>query len=116
MLSLVRHEERRRAGRMRCDVAVQSIGEVVDLSGTGMRVRRGGLRTYRPGTLFHARLIHDDGDLLIACRVVRVKRLGFMRCELGIEFVDQSAGSVAKLRQIALASMSHRSGALMTGT
>lgn len=116
MLSLVRNEERRRAGRMRCDVAVQSIGEVVDLSGTGMRVRRGGLRTYRPGTCFHARLLHGEGELPIKCRVVRVRRLGFMRCELGIEFVDQSDEAIAKLRQIALASMSHRNNTLMTGT
>lgn len=92
-------DENRRAGRLRCQSIKCSLGQVVDLSGTGLRVQckgRPGVPVNEPfGLTIHA----PTGVVTAPVTAVWVRRVGFRTYEIGLRFGE--LGDDAK-RQLAV--------------
>ena len=95
--------ERRRTGRIKCDLLECSFGEVTDLSAAGMRVRRKCRlnRNRRLSGDVEVVLFHPRGDLPLKSRVCWVRGTGFRRQEMGLQFLDISPRFQAALAVIA---------------
>ncbi len=92
--------DKRRHGRVVCQGIECSIGEVQDLSASGMRVKT---RYKLPdeGNVFVITLITPDGPLAILSRVRWMKRCGLFMREAGLEFFDLGPRSKQVLQQMA---------------
>lgn len=80
--------EDRRHGRFRCDGAYCSIGRILDLSVSGMRVRRRRPSKANVGDEATVTMPVAGGKLQITAKVVWVKRVGFFSYDYGLSFVD----------------------------
>lgn len=100
-LSPVSHDDRRRHGRIRSKDVRTRLGEVLDLSASGMRVSARGARPPHYGTIMHLELKHPEGAVQVKSRVVWIKRIGFYRFEVGLEFEDVTPTTAAGLVIIA---------------
>ncbi len=80
--------DRRRAGRLRTEDLRSTLGQVYDLSSTGIGVVRRGRRIGGVGDGVMIRLHYGDHDLVVSCRIMRIERLGFRRHRYGLQFVD----------------------------
>ncbi len=89
----------RRHGRIRPDAIWCSLGTILDLSASGLRVMSKkplggqGVVTMRDG----------DVTVSVQARIVWCRRIGFRRHEAGIEFVDIRPEEAARLRSMAVA-------------
>ncbi len=81
-------ENRRNGGRMRIGDLECSFGELLDISATGLRVRRGGLIPAVPGRKVKVVVGSHVGMLKITCQVMRSRRVGLFGHEVGLRFVD----------------------------
>ena len=81
-----RAAERRRHGRLRTEGVNCSLGEVVDLSASGMRVLRKGRRSAEVGETVALTLDYEGFTLSVDARVVRLEKAGFRRHIYGLEF------------------------------
>lgn len=106
-----REQDRRQKGRIRCDGAECDLGAVVDLSAAGARlVHRGFAKPV--GRVMTLRFTHPIGPMPFTVKVVRSKTLGFLRQELGLEFLDMTPTHSAWLQQVASYALDRRSVAL----
>lgn len=91
----------RRAGRVFCQDVTCSLGEIRDLSASGMRVRT----RQKPPPLnqpFTMTLESLDGPMVIACEIVWVRRTGLFQREIGVTFRgldDRTRMALARLAQ-----------------
>lgn len=92
---------RRRHGRLRCDDTHSTLGQVRDLSGSGMRVVRQGRCLVDVGDEFAVMLRWDETSLPVRVEVVRVTKLGFRKFEYGLRFVDLNDEARGELTRIA---------------
>ncbi len=92
---------RRRHGRLRCDDLECSLGQVLDLSQSGMRVERRGRKIGSVGEAFAIRLAYGECELVLPCKIVRLDRLGFRRHSYGLEFAPLPAETQQTLRHLA---------------
>ena len=106
MLSLVRNNDPRRKGRVHCKGIHCSLGDVVNMSGSGICVRRRGLRVARVGEMVDFTLVCTEGELRMRGKVARLKRCGLMRHELGVDFAGLSKEQERLLAVFARAAMS----------
>jgi hypothetical protein len=92
-----------RRNRVTLEMARCSLGEITNVSATGMCVRYCGSRHAIPrkGRPFQLQVHTLDGMITVPARVAWVKRAGFRRFNVGVEFTDASAETQAKLRQLA---------------
>jgi hypothetical protein len=67
---------------------VCSLGDVLDLSGSGLRVGRRGRQIVRVGDEFPLRLAYGSEAVLIHARVARAEKVGFRRYEYGLEMLN----------------------------
>jgi len=83
-------DDQRRHGRLRCEQASCCIGQVQDLSASGMLVQHRGRMTIESGHELQVTISHESGesDVTVRVRVVRVERTGFRKHLYGLEFVD----------------------------
>jgi len=83
-------ENLRRHGRLRCESTSSCIGEVMDLSASGMRVMRRGRPILDVGDEFVITIRHEnDGNVMkLPARVVWIKRAGFRKIMYGLQFSD----------------------------
>lgn len=92
----------RRKGRLRCEMLVCApLGQVVDLSGSGMRVTRRGGRICKPGQTVQVTLEHAEGHMQLKARVSWLRKTGFRRQEIGLEFIDMSPSLQSELARVA---------------
>lgn len=83
-------EEQRRHGRLRCEQTLCCIGQVVDLSASGMLVEHRGRLIVENGQELRLTVSHESGesDVVVQVRVIRIERTGFRKHQFGLEFVD----------------------------
>lgn len=95
--------DRRRHGRLRCESAKSCIGDVLDISASGMRVQRSGRPILEVGDEFRI-TVHPDNDepvLTLPSRVVRIERKGFRKHIYGIEFANLDDDQKRRLGDLA---------------
>ena len=78
--------DRRRFGRFRGTRLGCNIGRVVDLSGGGLRVRR----ATRISSQMDVKLWTPKRQITVLAKVAWVRRIGFRKYEIGLEFGDLS--------------------------
>ncbi len=76
------------------------LGEVLDLSASGMKLFVMGRLPLAVGDRFDASLQEDSGRIDLTAEVVRIERLGVRRHAVGVRFVDLSAGHRQQLEAI----------------
>ncbi|MEE9211460.1 MAG: PilZ domain-containing protein [Phycisphaeraceae bacterium] len=82
--------EGRSTGRIWGDTLECSLGTVIDLSASGMRVHRRAGRIIKPDTTITVTLQSAVGALQLKSRVVWAQKIGFWRQEIGLKFLDVS--------------------------
>ncbi|MCE9592048.1 MAG: PilZ domain-containing protein [Planctomycetes bacterium] len=95
----------RRHGRIRCEMLRCKLGEIADLSASGMRVRRLGRKVADKGDVLHMNLLAFNQSVPVQAKVVWVKKSGFLRYEFGLEFMElapETRASIASLARMAL--------------
>jgi hypothetical protein len=100
--------DKRRSGRLRVELLTCKLGHVLDLSATGMRVRRRGRQLVQKGDRVQVTLKSLLGQHVVKCEVMWVKRLGFLRYEYGLCFVDISPEESRAIIEIAQISVDGR--------
>jgi PilZ domain len=91
----------RRHGRVRCQKIESNIGEVVDLSASGARIRRRRRYVSQPGSMVNMEIEGLDGAIRVLGRVVWTRRFGFFHHQVGVIFEDVSAPVRKALASIA---------------
>ena len=76
---------RRRAGRFMADRVHTSVGEILDISSTGMRIYSKFLAP-APNKLMEVTIKVHDGQIKVVGQVVWVRTIGLMAREFGFEF------------------------------
>jgi hypothetical protein len=92
--------QQRRHGRLHCQDVTSILGDILDLSASGMRV----LCAVKPppvGQPVQAIIKSCEGDLSMPCSVVWVRRKGFFRHEMGVQFGEIDATIRASLTRLA---------------
>jgi hypothetical protein len=92
---------KRREERFSTDLLTSTLGDVVDLSGTGVRVRKAGRAGVSVGQIVPVTLRSDQCQVTLKSRVVRVKANGFRECEIGLTFVEIKPGLQNALHHLA---------------
>lgn len=94
----------RGAGRLNCKRLRCEYGEVLNISATGLLIYRRGSKVLWPNQKTHLTLEYTLGQVTVNCRVAWVKRVGFRRRLIGVEFVDVDAETQAALAKAAAGS------------
>ena len=76
--------DRRKFGRFKGTRLGCSIGRVIDLSGGGLRIRR----TTRLSSQMDVKLWTPKRQIIVPAKVAWVRRIGFRKYEIGLEFRD----------------------------
>lgn len=100
-------DNRRRHGRLKTEGTESSLGSVVDMSASGMRVHRKGALPVAEGEKFRVDVQIDKEVMAIDVIVRRVRKLGRRKFEFGLEFInlsDEDRGRLARLARIAATS------------
>lgn len=92
---------RRRMGRLLCDDLRSSLGEVVDLSATGMRVRVSGKPPQADVVAIPVTLVHHEETLTLMARVAWVQKDGWFKHAVGLEFVNLTDSQRTELAALA---------------
>lgn len=79
---------RRRHGRVRCEQTRCTLGSVLDLSASGMRVLIKGRPRFRAGEVASMQVEIDGGALVLMAKVVWLNKVSWRRHVAGLEFVD----------------------------
>ncbi|HED54786.1 MAG TPA: PilZ domain-containing protein [Phycisphaerales bacterium] len=93
-------ENHRRHGRLHVQKTPCSIGTVIDLSCSGMRVSTK-FKMKPSDEMIGLRLEGLDGPMLLPCKVVWVRRSGFRRWTVGVEFAAMTQDQRKALSELA---------------
>lgn len=98
-----------RRGRVATEFAECSLGEILNVSPTGLRARYKGSRKRLPAVdeRFDMEVVTPDGPVSVRARIAWTKRAGFRTFDIGVEFLGADGKDAVKLKQ--LASMAGRS-------
>lgn len=92
----------RRHGRVYCQEVESSLGTVLDISASGLRVGTG-LKRYKRGHVILLQVHTHDGGFAVQARVAWSRSAGFLTTETGFEFIDLSP----EAQRILLATVRH---------
>jgi len=81
-------DNRRRHGRIRCELVSCSLGRVLDVSASGVRVRGKGRPSIRVDDHVTMTLSCPAGEVVALLRCARLQRAGLFGFEAGLEFVQ----------------------------
>lgn len=95
-----RENSRRRAERFSAEWLPCSLGQVLDLSGFGAKIRTTTVPPPSVGQELKIHFRHAQQPVTVVARVVRVVRLG-SRSEVAVEFVDVEPAARAALHGLA---------------
>jgi len=98
-------EEARRTGRVRCRNVRSSIGEVVEVSGSGLRIRSRTKPPVREHQQFELSLHVLGRDVTIGSRAIWVRKRGWRRWEMGVQFTRVTDDARRSLKDLVRASM-----------
>lgn len=103
------HENARRHGRVRVQEIRCSVGTVIDLSRSGVRVVARRKHGFVPDLKLTLTIDAFDQSVRVPGRVAWINKHGLFKCELGIEFGELDADQAAIMCSIArtAASNSH---------
>ncbi|MGB7159261.1 MAG: DnaJ domain-containing protein [Tepidisphaeraceae bacterium] len=87
--------------RYASDLLVCALGQVLDLSGSGIRIGGKGRCALARGQVIPLKLEAPQGALTLKARVVRVTRCGFRAFEVGLEFVGMKPAIARALKNLA---------------
>lgn len=90
----------RRHGRLACELLSSSLGEVLDISASGVRVRRRGRVRVAKGEEVSITLQFGGSKIPAKVRVAWTRRAGFWSHELGLEFIDITDASRKVITQL----------------
>ncbi|MEM8737225.1 MAG: PilZ domain-containing protein [Planctomycetota bacterium] len=97
-------DNRRRHGRLKTEGTQSSLGEVVDMSASGMRVVRKGAMPIHQDEKFRVDIQIDKEIMAVDVHVRRIRKLGRRKFEYGLEFInlnDSDRSRLARLARIA---------------
>lgn len=94
-------ENRRRHGRLKTEGTQSSMGEVVDISASGMRVQRKGALPVTEGEKFRVDVQIDKEIMALDVMVRRVRKLGRRKFEFGLEFIHLDETDRSRLVRLA---------------
>ena len=77
----------RRHGRVRCDMVESSLGTVLDISASGLRIGSG-LKRYKRDSVVTLEVHTHDGAFMVQARVAWSRSTGFLSSEVGLEFIN----------------------------
>ncbi len=83
-----RGDERRRHGRLKTADTESTLGQVVDISASGMRIVRKGSLPVQQGEKFRIDITIDQEVLAVDVVIRRVTKMGRRKFEFGIEFIN----------------------------
>ena len=83
-----RKRESRQRGRLRTDRLQCSLGEVADISASGIRLRSKRYPGVKIGKQCQITLRVDDHKVTVRVKTVWFRRIGYRHYEAGLEFVD----------------------------
>ncbi|MCL4198717.1 MAG: PilZ domain-containing protein [Phycisphaerales bacterium] len=78
-----------------------SLGEVIDISAAGMRIAHRGQPRVEVGQGVEITLAFASTEVRLAARIVWMRRTGFRRHEIGVEFCDADPDTRTCLTEIA---------------
>lgn len=94
----------RRDGRLRPHFVTCSLGDVADYSASGMRVQFSAKKlTIGEGQVQDVTIHGVDGDFVVKAKVVWIRKRGWRKFELGLQFIGIDAKSRANLAALARA-------------
>lgn len=94
-------ENRRRHGRLKTEGTESSMGEVTDISASGMRVVRKGALPVAEGEKFRVDVQIDKEIMSLDVMVRRIRKLGRRKYEFGLEFIHLEEEDRARLIRLA---------------
>lgn len=97
--------ERRRRSRIQCEGLSCTMGRVIGLSGSGMRVRARGFCKVKPDDRVSMTLFHCGGTLPVVARIAWTRKTGFFTYECGMAFEGLTPEQNAELVRLAQISM-----------
>jgi len=92
---------KRQEERFSTDLLTSTLGDVIDLSGSGLRVRRSGGASVTIGQVLKVTLKSDQCQVTLKCRVVRIHKRGMRQCDIGLTFVEIRPGLKNALHSLA---------------
>ncbi|WP_432800032.1 PilZ domain-containing protein [Poriferisphaera sp. WC338] len=95
-----RPEDRRHHERLKCKKMTCCLGEVVDISQSGMQIMRRGRQLIKIDDVFDAQLHYDTGFVSLRTQVVWVRKLGFRNWAFGIQFIESSTDAQTQLQDL----------------
>jgi len=93
--------DRRRPGRLVSIGVTCSLGEIIDLSAKGMRVRRKGFCRFKPGTVAELLLRDEEETVPVKACIRWVKKIRAGVYEMGLEFLDVTHEQLPALWRLA---------------
>lgn len=98
-----RGSKRPRRGRVAIEFAECSLGEIMNISPTGLRARYKGARANLPEVdqRFGMQVQTPDGPVQVRARVAWTKRVGLRTFDIGVQFVAADDKDTVKLKQLA---------------
>lgn len=81
-------ETKRVHGRVFCQYIYSSLGEIVDLSASGARVRVKGSLPITGGQCFTMKLMGLNGETIVSCKAIWIAKRGWRKHEVGVQFFD----------------------------
>ena len=97
-------ENNRRHGRVKCQHVACTLGTVIDLSASGLRVRGPGIPRVKAGDCFTMTIQTLDGPMLAPVEVAWARRIGWRKHEIGITFREVGPALCRALTALARAS------------
>ena len=95
-----RADDRRRRGRIRTPGVVCSLGEVLDISATGVRFLAGGRPACSVGERATMTILGPAGPFVVMIRPVWIRKTGFFRSEVGACFEDLDPAARAQIIEL----------------
>lgn len=94
----------RRAGRVRCEGILTSWGEIVNASGSGLRISAKGKTIPELGETAVLTIQGPEGPFKITAKIVWAKQKNWGKREIGVQFIDvpeQARWHLARLAEAA---------------
>lgn len=90
----------RRHGRLACELLTSTLGEVLDISASGMRVRQSGRVHVVKGDEICITIQFGSSKIPVKVRVAWTRRSGFWSHQIGVEFIDLTDESRKVITQL----------------
>ncbi|MCC6681300.1 MAG: PilZ domain-containing protein [Phycisphaeraceae bacterium] len=93
--------ERRRHGRLLCEDLRCNIGQIRDLSASGMKIFRKGSSIGQVGECLEITIEYMDSHMTVRAQIIRNDKAGFRKRLYGFAFVDLTEEQKARLTALA---------------